>query len=75
MNQRLHVFLNIPVHELIRNYEGVVDSVVATTADSRRIKFPDSILRWFVLNHDAHGTFELVFKKHFEFVSIRCIDG
>lgn len=75
MNQRLHVVLNISVHELIQYYEGVFDSVVATTTDGRWIKFPANILRSVVQNDGVHGTFELVFNEHFKFVSIRRIDG
>ena len=75
MNQRLHVVLNISVHELIQYYEGVLDSVVATTTDGRSIKFPANILRSVVQNDGVHGTFELVFNEHFKFVSIRRIDG
>ena len=75
MNQRLHVVLNIPVHEFVRYYEGVVESVVATTTDGRMIKFPASILRSVVQSNGVHGTFELVFNEHYKFVSINRIDG
>ena len=75
MNQRLHVVLNISVHELIQYYEGTVDSVVAITTDGRSIKFPANILRSVVQNNGIHGTFELVFNEHFKFVSISRIDG
>lgn len=75
MNQRLQVVLNIPAHELVHYYEGVVESVVATTTDGRTIKFPASILRSIVQNNGVHGSFELVFNEHFKFVSISRIEG
>jgi len=69
--QRVTVRLNISPERFQAYYQGVVDSVVATTHDGRTVKFPARVLRTFLTYQGVQGTFEITFDAKLKFQAIR----
>jgi len=57
----------------ISSEEGQADSVIATTTDGRRIRFPAVNLRSFISPQGIKGLFELTYTAGNQLVSIRKI--
>lgn len=69
--QRVTVRLNISSERFQAYYQGMVDSVVATTQDGRTVKFPARVLRTFLTYQGVQGTFEITFNANLKFQAIR----
>lgn len=71
--QELRVDLLISRDEFERLYAGQVKTVLATTRDGRRVRFPANILVPFVERDGIMGSFSIVFNKENKFQYIRRI--
>ena len=69
--QKVMVRLNLSPERFQAYYQGVVESVVATTSDGRTVKFPARVLRPFLSYQGVQGTFEIVFDAKLKFQTIR----
>jgi hypothetical protein len=69
--QKVTVRLNISSERFQSYYQGVVESVVATTSDGRRVQFPARVLRPFLSYQGVQGTFEIIFDAKLKFQTIR----
>ncbi|OGQ95429.1 MAG: hypothetical protein A2521_06835 [Deltaproteobacteria bacterium RIFOXYD12_FULL_57_12] len=69
----VRIMLNISSEEFLRYYRGQADSVIATTTDGRRIRFPAVNLRSFISPQGIKGLFELTYTAGNQLVSIRKI--
>ena len=72
--QRITVRLNISPERFQAYYQGVVESVVATSSDGRTVKFPARVLRPFLSYQGVQGTFEITCDGNMKFQSIRRIE-
>lgn len=70
MNE-LIVNLKISAEEYQRLYRGEVDSVLAHTADGRRVRFPAAPLRAFVTRQGIQGRFRIRYDGAGRLVDIR----
>lgn len=64
------VHLSISAEEFQRLYQGSVKEVVARSQDGRRIRFPATILRPFVLHNGINGAFQINFDESNRFQSV-----
>lgn len=69
--QTVTVQLNISPERFQAYYQGIVESVVATTKDGRTVQFPARVLRPFLSYQGVQGTFEIVFDTKLKFQAIR----
>ena len=69
--QKVTVRLNISPERFQAYYQGVVESVVATTSDGRSVQFPARVLRPFLSYQGVEGTFEITFDANLKFQAIR----
>ncbi len=72
--QRITVRLDISPERFQAYYQGVVESVVATSSDGRTVKFPARVLRPFLSYQGIQGTFEITCDGNMKFQSIRRTD-
>ncbi len=69
--QKVMVRLNISPERFQSYYQGIVESVVATTSDGRTVQFPARVLRPFLSYQGVQGTFEITFDAKLKFQTIR----
>lgn len=69
--QKVMVRLNISPERFQSYYQGIVESVVATTSDGRTVQFPARVLRPFLSYQGVQGTFEITFDAMLKFQTIR----
>ncbi len=69
--QKVTVRLNISPKRFQAYYQGVVESVVATTSDGRSVQFPARVLRPFLSYQGVQGTFEITYDANLKFQAIR----
>ncbi|GJL66101.1 MAG: hypothetical protein NPIRA05_10720 [Nitrospirales bacterium] len=67
---KIRVSLNLPPHRFLAYYEGVVDEVVASASDGRKIRFPARVLRPFMTQNGVVGSFFITYDGNKKFVSI-----
>jgi hypothetical protein len=67
------VTISISASEMLRFYEGTVDTVRAHTHDGRSVLFPINILRPYVTEDGVFGTFDVSFDHRGRFKNIRLV--
>lgn len=65
--------LSISAEEYLRVYRGEVRSVLATSRDGRKVRFPAAILQRFVTQSGIHGSFAVLVDKDNRFQAIRLL--
>ncbi len=69
--QRVRVRLNISPERFQAYYQGMVESVVATTTDGRTVQFPARVLRPFLTYQGVEGMFEITYDANLKFQRIQ----
>lgn len=64
------VAIKISADEYLKSYAGTARSVLATSEDGRRIRFPANILRPFVTREGIDGRFAIFFDDSRRFTRI-----
>lgn len=70
MNE-VRFYIDIPADELMRYYQGRVQSVLVHADDGRRIQFPAEHLRAHVSRYGVKGRFALQFDGRNKLVALR----
>lgn len=64
------VSIKISAEEYLKSYAGTARSVLATSEDGRRIRFPANILRPFVTRAGIDGCFAIYFDDNKRFTRV-----
>ena len=71
MRDRIRFSLNISSDDYLRYYRGSAHSVVVTSEDGRKVRFPASNLRPFVTHEGVRGRFELLLDEESRLLELR----
>lgn len=70
-NQKSFNFsLSIAADDYLRLYQGSATSVLATSWDGKRVRFPAKVLQPFVTHDGVKGDFSIHFDQNYRFISI-----
>lgn len=70
---KIIITLDLSKEAVLLYYKGQAQSVIATSLDGRKIKFPASILRQVIKPEGVNGMFEIEYDDKGKFQTIRPI--